>query len=46
MTTHEIMAAYEADAGRPVEAKASGSFLLTICDVLCGTAWWFTFWMI
>ncbi len=47
MAIEEIMAKYEAEANRPVEApKGPGGFLITLCDVLCGTAWWFTFWMI
>jgi hypothetical protein len=47
MTTEQILARYEADANRPVEApKGGGGFLLTICDALCGLQWLFTFWMI
>ena len=47
MTTEEILARYEADANRPIEPpKKGGSFLLTICDALCGLQWILTFLMI
>jgi hypothetical protein len=46
MSTQEIMAEYEANANRQIEATKRGGFLLTICDALCSAQWLFTFWMI
>jgi hypothetical protein len=39
MSTNEILAAYEADANRPVEAPKSRSFL-DLCGEIFRMSWW------